>query len=43
MGINMKASSKMVKSMEMVFIHGKMEIIMMDNGKMIVPKVMELL
>jgi len=43
MGINMKVSSKMAKNMEMVYILGKMEIIMMDNGKMTAPKDMELL
>ena len=43
MGINMKVSSKMEKNMEMVYILGKMEIIMMDNGKMTVLKDMELL
>lgn len=43
MGINTKANSKMVKSMETEFTHGKMEIIMMDNGKMTAPKDMELL
>jgi hypothetical protein len=43
MGINMKVSSKMEKNMEMVYILGKMEIIMMDNGKMTALKDMELL
>ena len=43
MEINMKVSSKVEKNMEMEYIHGKMEIIMMDNGKMTVLKDMELL
>jgi len=38
MGINMKVSFKIAKNTEMVYIHGKMAIIMTDNGKMIVLK-----
>jgi len=33
MEINMKVNFKMGKNMEMVSIHGKMVITMMDNGK----------
>ncbi len=38
MEIDMKANIKMVKKTDKEFIHGPMEIIMMDNGKMIVLK-----